>query len=229
MAQQTLTAVRSALSIELGEQTVPAPWPAYRDSCIQWSLERIARFYDFDFSRKMFTGITDANGILTLDPSVEQDPDIDIQQVIGGTDNNNVFQETSYAEFDKYVTGDYRYYKYTEPTTGVQFLYTTEPNMTVNYLASLGAQTLTDASPVDFPSALAIAKGALIYAREYEDKDADVSVEDAKFMQIMQEVIANEQRNKKPGRAVGIQEQTGYYTGQVTGNGGDQPMRDPGY
>lgn len=228
MAQQTLTAVRSALSIELGEQQVPNPWPAYRDSCIQWGLERIARFYNFDFSQKKFSGVTDSNGILTLDPSVMQDPNIDIQQIIAGTDNNNIFRPTTYLEFDKYVSGDYRYYPYTEPTTGVQFLYTTEPNITINYQANLGAQTLTDMSPVDFPSALAIAKAALIYAREYEDKDADVSVEDAKFQQIMEEIIGNEQRNQAPGRAIGIQEATGYYTGQVRGADG-QPMKDPGY
>lgn len=209
----TQAAVRLALANLLGEETVSSAWPTSRDNAIQWSLERISRYYDFDFGVITTSPATDTTGVAAL-TGYRTDPDLDVRIVNTGAGNDYIFEPVARELFDSYTLGSYRYYVATS-TAGVQTLVTTEPSQTLQVTGSSATPVLSGSVSSNFPSALAIAKGALIYVREFEDKDADTSVEDAKFQQIIGEVIGAEQRSRGPRRAIGIQERTGHYTGEV--------------
>lgn len=211
-----LADARQALANLMGEETVSTSWPSSRDNALNWSLERIARYYDFDFGKKSLNITTNSSGqytFLTAD-GVRRDPDMDVRILVAGASNDHIFTPVDQVNFDNYSSGDYVYYLSTD-ATGAMTLVTSEPNSTLAIRASRIAPTLSSTVPSEFPSALAIAKGALIYIREFEDKDADTSVEDAKFQQIVQEVIGAEQRAAGPRRAVTRQEMRGRYTGDV--------------
>lgn len=208
-----LADARLALAVLLGEETVSSSWPASRDSALQWSLERISRYYDFDFGVITTTPATDSTGIAAL-TGYRTDPDLDVRIVNTGAGNDFIFDPVAREDFDNFSTGSYRYFVSTD-AAGVQTLHTTEASQTLQVVGSAAAPVLSAIVPSNFPSALAIAKGALIYVREYEDKDADTSVEDAKFMQIVGEIIGAENRSRGPRRAIGIQEHTGHHTGEV--------------
>lgn len=208
--------VRLPLANLLGEETISNPWPASRDNAIQWSLERLSRIYDFDFGKTVLSKTTDSSGQYTFVTAdgVRFDPDLDVRVVVSGIANDHIFDPVNREDFDNFGVGGYRYYVSTD-ASGNQTLVTTEPSTTIQITASRNAPTISSSTPTNFPSALAIAKGALIYVREFEDKDADVSVEDVKFQQIVNEVIGAEQRAKGPQRAITRAEAMGYYTGQV--------------
>lgn len=210
-----LADARLALANMLGEEVVSTNWPASRDNAIQWSLERISRYYDFDFGVITTTPGTDTSGVAAL-TGYRQDPELDVRIVNTGAGNDFIFTPIPRADFDNYPPGSYRYYVSTT-TAGVQTLQTTEASQTLTVTGSSAVPVLSAAVPSNFPSALAIAKGALIYIREFEDKDADTSVEDAKFQQIVGEIIGAEQRSRGPRRAIGIQEYMGHHTGEVNG------------
>jgi hypothetical protein len=220
-----LTAVRTALANLLGEDSVSTTWPVVRDNAIQWSLERIARMYDFDFGRTSASLVTNTSGTVALPTTTfRTDPSLDVRVTITGPANDYIFDEVREEDFDSYPQGSYRYYISTDGT-GQQTLVTTEPSTTLTVTGQRAVPTISDSTPSNFPSALAIAKGALIYVREYEDKDADISVDDAKFMQIMQEVIGAEQRSHGSRRAITRAELLGRYTGQVGSDVGGNSWR----
>lgn len=210
-----LTDVRTALGDLLGI-TVDATWPTNYDRFIQHGLVRIGRMYDFDFGMKSLNVTTDANGQYTFQTAdgVRFDPRLDVRVVNAGADNDFVFLPANFEAFDNFTKSDYRYYLSTDDS-GNQTLVTTEPSTTIQVTASRVAPTISATTPTNFPSALAIARAALILVREAEDKDADTSVEEAKFQQIMQEITAQEQRNKGPQKAVTVQELYGHRTGEI--------------
>jgi hypothetical protein len=214
-----LSNVRLALANLLGEDSIASPWPTVRDNAIQWSLERIARMYDFDFGMVALNKTTDSTGkyaFLTAD-GVRVDPKLDVRYVVTGANNDYIFNAVNRSDFDNYGLGDYVYYIDTD-AAGAQTLVTTETSKAIQITASRVAPTLSESVATTFPSALAIAKGALIYIREYEDKDSDTSVEDAKFRQMIQEIAGAEQRSRASNRAKTRQELKGSYTGKVRGD-----------
>jgi hypothetical protein len=211
-----LADVQIALANLLGEETVSPTWPASRNNAIQWSLERIARYYDFDFGNVTLTKTTTGTGeyVFLSGDGVRRSPELDVRVVNAGPDNDFIFAPVDRNDFDSYGQGSYRYYVSTD-ASGVQTLVTTEPNTAIQIIASAIAPTISSVTPSNFPSALCVAKGALIYVREQEDKDADTSVEEAKFLQMLEEIMGAEQRSRGVSRAKGIQELTGHYTGEV--------------
>lgn len=208
-----LADARLALANLLGEEVVASSWPSSRDNALQWSLERLARYYDFDFGKIVTTPVTDSSGVAAL-TGYRTDPDLDVRIVNTGAANDFIFSPIARSDYDNFGLGSYRYYVSTD-ANGVQTLITTEPGQTLQVTGAALAPVLSASVPSNFPSALAIAKGALIYVREFEDKDADTSVEDAKFQQIVGEIIGAEQRSRGPRRAIGIQEYLGHHTGEV--------------
>jgi hypothetical protein len=206
---------RTALADLLGT-TVNSSWPTSYDDALQWGLERISRIYDFDFGLDTLTASTDSSGLyaFTTNDGVRFDARLDVRIVNTGVDNDYIFTPVAPEDFDTYTTGDYRFYLRTNDD-GTQTLVTTEPSASLTIKFSRIAPTLSASVSSTFPSALAIAYAALIYVREMEDKDADTSVEDAKFQQIMQEIIGQEQRNAGPTRARTSQDVHGNYTGQI--------------
>lgn len=210
----SLDDVRNDITYLLGNETQISPWPASYDNFIQKALERITRYTDFDFGQTTAT-ISLTSGIGSLPTNARQSPELDVRESVAGLDNDNVFTPVPYQDRDKYGPGDYRYWLTTE-STGVQTINTTEPtvaNVTARY--SLAAPTLNASIGTNFPSSMVIAKGALVYIREAEDKDADTAPEDAKFRIELEEVIAAMQRN-----------QPIEYARYVGGNTGDPGERD---
>lgn len=208
-----LADARLALATLLGEEIVSPSWPASRDRALQWSLERLSRYYDFDFGVIVTTPTTNASGVAAL-VGYRTDPKLDVRIVNTGTGDDFIFTPVSRIAFDNFPLGSYSYYVSTD-AAGVQTLQTTEPSQLLTITGSAATPVLSAVVPSNFPSALGIAKGALVYVREGEDKDADTSVEDAKFMQIVGEIVGAENRSRGPRRAISIQEQMGHHTGEV--------------
>jgi hypothetical protein len=213
-----LSAVLKALYNSLGEDTVPTVVPASYTNAIQYALERIARLYDFDWSRQKFL-ISLTAGQAPLDASIAVDGKMDIRQVISGAGNDNVFTEVPQEDFDGYGPGSFRYYiSYTPSTTGMAAtLVTSETvgSMDIQILASLNAPVISDSIGVSFPSAKIVADFALVYVRRDEDKDADTTVEEAVAIQGYEELVGQELRNNPPRRAKNRYDMTGHYPGEV--------------
>ena len=62
---------------------------------------------------------------------------------------------------------------------------------------------------------MALARGALVYYRQAEDPQADISQEEALFQQELDEVIAQFNRSRPQQRAKTLQEVAGTYTGDI--------------
>lgn len=209
----TQAQARLALANLLGEETVSGSWPASRDNAIQLALERISRMYDFDFGNTSVAAATNSSGVATLS-GLRQDPRMDVRIVVAGSNNDYVFEPVEQSEFDKYSTGNYRYYVATSDA-GVMTLVTTEPSQTLTITGSRVAPVLSASVTSNFPSAEVIANAAVIFVRRGEDKDADIAPEEAIFRQSLGEIIGAENRARAPRRARTLQEIRGHYTGQV--------------
>lgn len=205
--------VKNDLTYLLGNETQLSPWPASYDNFIQKSLERIARFVDFDFGKTTAT-ITLTSGAGNLPTNARQSAELDVRFVRSGQLDDDIFEPIPYEKKDSYSQGDYKYWITTD-STGVQTLNTTETNTSaVSVYYSLAAPTLNASIGTNFPSSMVIAKGALIYVREAEDKDADVAPEDAKFRIELEEVIAAMRRNQPIEKAAYIADKY-HQTGEV--------------
>lgn len=175
MAQVNQNDVFSDLSYLVGNDIIPNPVPNNWSSFVQRSLERISRIVDFDFG-KVVTTLSLTNGFANLPTNARQSPNLDIR-VVSSQNDDYIFTQRTYEQFDNYTQGDYRYYVSTSQD-GVQSITTTEtgrPAVSVRY--SLAAPTINASIATNFPSSMVIAKGALIYVREAEDKDADTGQE----------------------------------------------------
>jgi hypothetical protein len=211
-----LNDILAPLSFSLGEESIPANVPASRIAFVQYGLERIARLYEFDWQMQVFT-VTLTNGAGTLDSSIRVDAKMDVRQVVSGSDNDNVFEEVTQADFDNWNAGDFKYYiSYSPGSTGIApTITTTEALGSIQVTASLAAPTISNSVGVTFPSAKIASDFALVFLRRGEDKDADTIVEEAIALQGLQELIAAEQRNNPTGRAKNRYDRTGHYTGEV--------------
>lgn len=214
MAQVNQNDVFSDLSYLVGNDIIPNPVPNNWSSFVQRSLERISRIVDFDFG-KVVTTLSLTNGFANLPTNARQSPDLDIRVVNSSQNDDYIFTQTTYEQFDNYTQGDYRYYVSTSQD-GVQSITTTEtgtPAVSVRY--SLAAPTINASIATNFPSSMVIAKGALIYIREAEDKDADTGQEEAKFTNELEEVISAMEREQPNVKAVTEQDVAGKQTGEI--------------
>lgn len=214
----SLTDVQEDLAYLLGETTVPSSGTEDRQRFIQRSLERIYRIYDFEMN-KLNATVTLTSGIGTLPSNARPYPDLDVRVVNSGTDDDYVFTRIPYEEQDKYQQGDYKYWLTTDPTTGyvkINSVETTTPAVSVRYSATAPIINASISTP--FPSAMVIAKGALVYYRQAEDPQADVVPEEDQFLKELREVVSSQNRNKSNSqRAKTLQEIEGYNTGQRVG------------
>lgn len=214
----SLTDVQTDLAYLLGEQSIPSTGSTdytVRGVFIQRGLERIARFVDFDFSFAMAT-VSLVAGAGSLPTGTRANPQLDVRVTNSSQRDDYIFSPTTYEQFDSYSQGDYKYYLSANANTGIQSVVTTEttvPAVTVRY--SLAAPTLNASISTNFPSSLVVAKAALIYQRESEDKDADTAPEIAKFQQELEEVIAVMDRTQPEKYATYIGDKVGKQTGEV--------------
>jgi hypothetical protein len=211
------TDVLQDMSYLLGEASVPTSGIDDRKRFIQRGLERIARIYDFNemYAIATVSLTASSNGFYagTLPTDSGESPDLDVRKINSGTNDDYVFTKIPYEDQDKALTGEYKYW-----LTGSTGDYTmaTRDNVdavTVRYLQK--APSINASVSTTFPSSIVIARAALVYYKQAENPLADISQDEALFQRELEEVIARQQRNNAVGRAVGIQELNGVFSGQV--------------
>lgn len=216
----SLTTVMSDLSYLLGETSVPATGTEDRQRFIQLALERAYRAYDFPFSKIMAT-VPMVNGIASLPTNVHQDSIMDIRIINPGKSDDNIFTGVPYGSLDSYPSGQYRY-----RLTGYEGSYIFESSETGNGVLSIYYETtapqINASVTTPFPSSMALARGALIYLRQAEDPQADVSQEEYLFQMELDEVISQYNRGRPQPRGKTLHESMGTYIGDIesTGTGG---------
>lgn len=212
------------LSNLLGEETIPNPVPTSRANAVQAAVNRFARLYDFDWEMQTFT-VTLTNNVGTLDPTIELDANLRVWFPVAGLDNDTNLDEVPYSEFDQYTAGDNKYCIIYTPNSATQ-IQITEPLATVNVRATLAAPTISSTVGIAIDDPWVVAYFALVFAKKFDDKDADVSVEEATAQQALQELISRENKNNPVKRAVSIMEVKGHRTGEVNAGYYDFPYED---
>jgi hypothetical protein len=217
MSTVSQSQILSDLNFLLGNTTVPTAITDQEDY-IQRALQRI--YYNYRFPMNTVLGTIQMNtGIGTLPSNVGQDGLIDVREVNVGPYTDNVYIQVSYQESNNYATGDYAYWLqgsegnytiYTSETSGSD----TDPILTLLYTTSV--PILNASINTNFPSSMAVAMGALKYYRLAEDPYTDVTPYENMFQLEMSEVIANVNRGRAQPRGVGLAEQWGTYTGDIT-------------
>lgn len=217
MAQVDLDDVQTKLAFLLGEQSAPASTAsdyASRTSFIQSALERAYRAYDFPFN-KLIATVQLSGGVATLPTTVAQDSVLDVRIINSGSNDDNVFKPVDYEEQDKYNSGSYIYW-----LTGYEGAYTLNTKettndgiLTIRYTTTVPVINASVATP--FPSAMALARGALIYYRQAEDPQADIGQEEALFQAELEDIIAQYNRSRPQRRMVSRHEAMDSYIGDL--------------
>jgi hypothetical protein len=213
----SLTDVQRDLAYLLGEQTTPSDSsPDYnqRSRFIQVALERAYRSYDFPMN-KLIATVTAVSGVATLPTTVLQDSVLDVREVVAGADNDKIYRFVDYTQQDSFNSGDY--VAWLEGYEGTYVLKTSEtsssPVLTLRYSSVTPALNASITSP--FPSSMALARGALIYVRQSEDPQADISQEEALFQQELDEIIMAYNRSRPRQRMVSKHEDNNTYIGDI--------------
>ncbi len=207
------TDVLTDMSYLLGEATVPSSGIDDRKSFIDKSMERITRSYNFEALKAIAT-ISLATGQATMPTNINYTPPLDVRIVNSGVGDDYIFELIPYEDRDKYNVGDYKYWL--TGTEGAYTLYTKETaSSTLSLRYTQKAPGLNASISTTFPSSMVIARGALVYYKQAENPQADISVDEALFQKELQEVVAAEIRNRPIARGKGVQEINDTYTGAV--------------
>jgi hypothetical protein len=209
------------LSYLLGETSVPTPSPADRQAFIQRTLERVYRQYDFDLAKTTAT-VTLTNGTGTLPTDLGLSKDLDVRKIVGtvgaSTGDDLVFDSIPYEQQDEFGNGDYKYWVTGSP--GSYTLNTTESGntnltaVTIRYTQK--NPTISSTLTTPFPSSMCLARGALVYYRQAEDPQSDISQLEALFQRELEEVISTQIRNQPDRPSVTRHQTKGTYTGDIT-------------
>lgn len=200
------------MSYLLGEQSIPTTGIEDRKQFINDALGRIYRSYNFNELQAIAT-VTVTAGAATLPSDIGESPSLDVRVINAGSDNDYVYEQIAYEDQDKYVDGDYKYW-----LTGSAGSYTlntkdSQGTLIVRYMQDSPA--INASVSTTFPSAMTIARGALVYFRLAENPDADTSQDEAFFQRELQEVIARQNRNRPIRRSKSIMELNNHFTGRV--------------
>lgn len=215
MAYIDLDDVQQDLAYLLGEQSAPSTSNsdyAVRSTMIQRALERAYRAYDFPMN-KMTATVQASAYVATLPSNVAQDSIIDMREVVSGKQDDHVYSQVDYSSFDNYNAGDYVYYLDGYAGTYTAKLSESDPLLTLRY--STGTPILNASIGTPFPSSMALARGALIYYRQAEDPQADISQEEALFQGELDEIISAYRRAAPPRRLVSRHEDKKSYIGDI--------------
>ena len=214
MAAITQTTVLEDMSFLLGETSVPTSGIEDRQRFIQRALDRVYRAYDFPMNKVTAT-ISMVAGVATLPSNVHQDAILDIREVVSGVGTDHVYTQVNYGDIDSIPTGSYAYW-----LDGYEGTYTLNSSETSSSTLKIRYETTTpvvNASiSTPFPSSMCLARGAMVYYRQAEDPQADISQEEYLFQQELDEVIAQYNRSRPQRRAITMQENMGTYTGDIS-------------
>ena len=208
----TQTDVLLRMSYLLGEQTIPTTGIEDRKQFINDALERIYRTYNFNETFAVAT-VAITNGQGTLPSDIGESPSVDVRVINPGSNDDYIYEQIPYEDQDKYRDGDYKYW-----LTGSAGDYTlntkdSQTQVIVRYIQE--APQINASIATTFPSAMTIARGALVYYRLAENPDADTSQDEAFFQKELQEVISRQQRNRPVRRVKSVMELNDHYTGRV--------------
>lgn len=213
----SLTDVQRDLAYLLGEQSAPSTSSSdydQRSRFIQVALERAYRAYDFPMNKLVAT-VAAVSGVATLPTTVLQDSVLDVREVVSGSDNDKIYRFIDYSQQDSFGEGDY--VAWLEGYEGTYVLKTSEtsssPVLTVQFSSVVPTLNASITSP--FPSSMALARGALIYMRQSEDPQADISQEEALFQQELDEIISAYNRARPRQRMVTKHEDNNTYIGDI--------------
>lgn len=208
----TQTDVLLRMSYLLGEQTIPTTGIEDRKQFINDALERIYRSYNFNEAYAVAT-VTVTAGQGTLPTDIGETPGLDVRVPNGGSNNDYIYEQIPYQDQDNYVDGDYKYWL--SGSAGSYTLNTKDSQtpLVVRYLQE--SPSINASISTTFPSAMTIARGALVYYRLAENPDADTSQDEAFFQKELQEVVARQNRNRPTKRAKSIMELNNHYTGRI--------------
>lgn len=200
------------MSYLLGEQSVPSSGIEDRKRFIDRALERIYRAYDFEEFKAIAT-VSITSGVGSLPSDIGESPDLDVRVINAGSNDDYVFDQIPYEDQDNYRDGDYKYWL--TGSAGAYSLNTKDDiaNVIVRYTQE--APSVNASISTTFPSAMTVARGALVYYKQAENPLADISQDEALFQQELQEVIQKQIRNRPVGRAISVMEKNGHFTGRV--------------
>lgn len=212
MASISQNDVLLRMSYLLGEQTIPTSGIEDRKQFINDALARIYRTYNFNEAQAIAT-VTITNGVGTLPSDAGESPDLDVRVINAGSNNDYIYEQIPYEDQDNYVDGDYKYWL--TGSAGAYSLNTkdTQTPLIVRYMQE--SPEINASISTTFPSAMAIARGALVYFRLAENPDADTSQDEAFFQRELQEVIARQNRNRPVRRSKSIMELNDHFTGRI--------------
>lgn len=212
MASINQTDILLDMSYLLGEQSIPTSGIEDRKRFIQASLDRIYRLYDFQEFKAIAT-ISISSGAGTLPSDTGESPDLDVRVVNSGSGDDYIFEQIPYEDQDRYSAGDYKYWL--TGSAGDYTLNTKDDVSTVIARYIQEAPAVNASISTTFPSAMVVARGALVYYKQAENPLADISQDEALFQSELQEVIQRQIRNNPIRRARSIQELNGEFTGRV--------------
>jgi len=203
------------LSYLLGESSVPPSGTEDRQRFVAMALERAYRSYDFPFTKATAT-VSVASGIATLPAAIRQDSILDVRVLTSGANADNVYQQIPYEYQDNYAAGTYKYWLTGQEGTGTYLLNTSEsgtPLLTIRYTTTTPSINASVTTP--FPSSMCLARGALVYFRQAEDPNADLSQEEALFQKELEEVISQYNRSRPQRRGRSVHEAASTYPGDI--------------
>jgi len=190
--QVTLDQAQLGLAYLLNQNTVPPGESARRAFFIASGVQRIYRSFDFDMAKQTTDITTDDNGIADIsDLNLGILPAI--ETVSDGTFDYGFIMATDAVSYHQ---GDHKYWLVLTEDHDWE-LHSTEPNNDLSFVY-FEAPEISSTQAVVFTQ-MVIAKASLIYYRQAQDPEADVSVEEDEFRQEVAELI-DAQNRRRPQR-----------------------------
>jgi len=214
MATVNQVLVMQDLSYLLGESSVPSSGVDDRKRYIQLALERVYRAYDFPMDKVTAT-VSMVGGIATLPTTIHQDAILQARIIKSGVGTDQVFTQVDWSEMDSYPSGQYKYWLNGYEGTYVLTSSETSTTDTLTLFYENVAPQINASISTPFPSSMCLARGALVYYRQAEDPQADISQEEYLFQQELDEVIAQYNRSRPQRRAKTLHEAMGTYPGDT--------------
>lgn len=193
--------VMAALNNLMGRRVLPGGTQDDLVRYAQAAFDYAWRYYKWTFSLKTASIVDDGSG------NVYMPVDFDIEgyrKFIGATEAT-LDEVTTSTGSTVAIIWDYTANRYkVTPATPVTVVYQIEP------------PTLTDSSYVPFPSAMVVAIGATIFAKQGENPTrADISQEWDEFHSELDRLVARAEANRPRQKARNYHDKMGTFTGDV--------------
>ncbi len=213
MSDITQTQVLQDLSYLLGESAIPNNGIEDRKTFIQRALERAYRLHDFPMNKVTAT-VALIGGTATLPSSAGQDSKLDVR------DSNAVYDQIPYESQQSYARGSHKYWLEGYEGTGTYLIKSNDTDVTLKVRFTTTTPLINGSVSTPFGSSMALARGALVYYRQSEDPQADISQDEAIFQQEVDEVWKRYRRSRPQRRTKDLHEASGTYVGDTSDVGG---------